>query len=98
VPNGRASLALDAAHIRIVQWAEPFEHGSLVPLTLTFANAGDVQIKARLSDPAKEGDAAEVGLFGLGGICRVGDGEPAPAISLIVMPEEGGWRIKIIAE
>lgn len=72
VPSGHSALALDAAHIDIRQPETPFAHGALVPLVLTFAKAGDVTVKARMSDPAQAGAAGEVGLFGRGDICVVG--------------------------
>jgi copper(I)-binding protein len=98
IATGHSALALDAAHVQISQPETPFDHGSLVPLTLVFANAGAVAVKARMSDPAKAGSAAEVGLFGLGDICIVGEGEPAPAITLNVIPQGDGWRVLIDAD
>lgn len=97
VPTGHSSLALDAAHISIRQPATPFAHGALVPLVLTFAKAGDVTVKARMSDPAQAGAAGEVGLFGMGDICVVGDGEPAPEISIDAVPDGVGWGVRIDA-
>ncbi|THH37019.1 hypothetical protein E4Z66_08760 [Aliishimia ponticola] len=95
IPTGSSALALDAAHIRL---GGSFADGTLIPLTLSFAQAGDVTLQARLSDPTTQGGAEEVGLFGLGDICKVGEGEPAPAISLDVTPEPDGWHIDIKAE
>lgn len=97
VPTGHSALALDAAHIRISQPETPFAHGSLVPLVLRFANAGDVAVKARMSDPAQAGPAGEVGLFGMGDICIVGDGEPAPEIHIDAQPDGDGWQVQIMA-
>lgn len=93
-PTGRVSLALDAAHVRL---AGEFAAGTLVPLTLVFARAGEVTLKARLSDPRTMGGAGEAGLFGSGGILRVGEGEPAPEISLSVAPEGDGWSVTVEA-
>ena len=95
VPTGTGALALDAAHVRL---DGRFEDGTLIPLTLRFARAGEVRIKARLSDPEATGAAAEVGLFGLGDICIVGEGEPAPRISLSVEPDGAGWQVSVEAE
>ncbi|MEM9431530.1 MAG: hypothetical protein AAGA32_18830 [Pseudomonadota bacterium] len=97
VPVGLSALALDAAHLRLSPEA-PLRDGSLVPVTLTFAEAGDVSLRVRLSDPAAAGRAAEVGLFGLGDICVVGDGEPAPAISLSVSEDAEGWMVRVEAQ
>ena len=98
VPVGKSSLAADSAHIRLTSPDQPFADGTLVPLTLTFAEAGPVAAKVRLSDPTSTGAAEEVGLFGIGAICVVGDGEPAPGIALSVQPEGDGWRVRIDAE
>ncbi|MEP4198663.1 MAG: copper chaperone PCu(A)C [Aliishimia sp.] len=95
VPQGTASLALDAAHIKLDGLAHTVEHGSLLPVTLTFANAGVVTTKLRLSDPTKLGAAEEVGLFGIGDICVVGDGEPAPSISLSVLETAKGYEVRV---
>lgn len=97
IPFGSASLAQDGAHIRLTT-DTPQQDGSLLPLTLTFATAGDVVVKARLSDPAKSGGASDAGLFGLGDICRVEDGEPAPQISIDVVPEGDGWKVTVTAQ
>lgn len=98
IPTGSASLALDGAHIRLSSVSQPMEDGVLLPLTLTYANAGAMNVKARLSDPAQAGRAGDVGLFGLGDICLVGEGEPAPRLSLRVTPAAEGWRVRIDAE
>ncbi len=96
VPTGTAALALDAAHVTLMP-DQPIADGQLVPLALTFENAGRVTAKARLSDPAANGNAQEVGLFGIGGLCIVGDGEPAPELALSVKEENDGWRVSIDA-
>ncbi len=45
------------------------------------------------------GEAEALGLGGIGDICQVGEGEPAPRISLSAEPSEGGgWRIRVEAE
>ncbi|MEZ5931589.1 MAG: copper chaperone PCu(A)C [Alphaproteobacteria bacterium] len=98
VPTGKSALALDGAHIRLAAPREAFADGSLIPLTLTFAEAGEVAVKARLADPKAGGAAGEVGLFGLGDICVVGEGEPAPAITLSATPEKDGFRVRVTAE
>jgi len=93
-PTGAgAQLAADGAHIRIS--GADLGHGQLIPLTLTFAEAGPVTAKARLIDPTADKGASQVGLFGIGGICQVGEGEPAPAITLRTEPDGDGWRILI---
>ncbi|APE43519.1 hypothetical protein BOO69_08920 [Sulfitobacter alexandrii] len=98
VPTGTSSLALDAAHVRIALPETAVAHGDLIPLTLRFETAGDVAVKARVSDPAQTGAAAEVGLFGMGDICIVGDGEPAPEIAIDTVRDGDGWLLRITAQ
>jgi len=98
IPVGKSALAADSAHIRLTVPDETFADGALIPLTLTFAAAGPVTAKVRLTDPKARGAAEEVGLFGLGDICIVGEGEPAPRLSLAAAPEGDGWRVRIEAE
>ncbi|UUX49314.1 hypothetical protein NUH88_18170 [Nisaea acidiphila] len=97
IPTGSAALALDGANIRMSGIGASLTDGSLIPVELTFEKAGTITVKARLSDPAKEGQAGEVGLFGLGEICSVGKGEPAPKISLSVVPDGDGWAVHVNA-
>lgn len=97
IPTGASGLALDGAHIRVDNANHSLQEGALLPLTLVFEEAGEVHVKARYSDPAQMGEAEKVGLFGLGGICRVEDGEPAPEISLNVTPKGAGWQVEIEA-
>ncbi|MEM9522532.1 MAG: copper chaperone PCu(A)C [Pseudomonadota bacterium] len=96
VPTGTASLAPDAAHIRIAS-GTPLKDGSLVPLTLQFEKAGEVSLRVRLSDPAAD-PMSEVGLFGMGDICVVGGDEPAPAIGLAIEEDAGGWNVRVLTE
>lgn len=96
MPSGQGpALAADGAHIRLSGLTGAQDDGRLIPLTLMFETAGEVTTKARLSDPKATGAAAEVGLFGLGDICVVGDGEPAPEVSLSVIPDGDGWKISV---
>ncbi|QBF32020.1 copper chaperone PCu(A)C [Thalassococcus sp. S3] len=98
-PSGlSASLAADGAHLRLSGLSTDLQYGQLIPLSLRFEEAGEVTTKARLIDPQKQGGAQEVGLFGLGDICRVGEGEPAPKIALSVHEGVEGWRIRVEAE
>lgn len=98
VPAGKSTLAPDGAHIRLSAPDEALVDGMLIPLTMTFAKAGTITAKARLVDPKARGAAEEVGLFGIGDICVVGEGEPAPKLALSVEPEGDGWRVRIEAE
>lgn len=92
------ALAADGAHIRLQNLTGPLSDGRLIPLTLSFQHAGDITAKARLSDPKTRGNATAYGLFGLGDICRVEAGEPAPKISLSAQPDGDGWQIQITAQ
>lgn len=98
IPTGRVSLALDAAHIRLDAASQDLADGRLIPLTLTFEEAGDVSVQVRLSDPAGPGQAQQAGLFGLGDICVVGEGEPAPEIALQITPDGDGWVVSVATE
>lgn len=93
--NTAASLAFDAAHITIGTSEKPLQDGTLLPLTLTFAEAGEVKAKARVSAPVDADALNTTGLFGLGDICVVGEGEPAPAIGLSVTQEGDIWRVRV---
>lgn len=98
IPTGGASLAFDGAHISVVSTQKPLQDGSLLPLALTFERAGTLTAKARVSDPVKGGRAAKAGLFGLSDICIVGEGEPAPGISLTVVEGQEGWNLRVVAD
>ena len=43
-------------------------------------------------------EALNIGLFGIGDICVVGEGEPAPSLTLSVTPDGDGWRVQIDAQ
>ncbi len=97
VPTGDGSLALDAAHIKL-SGLDGVENGALIPVTLRFENAGEVNTRLHLSDPAEMGAAQKHGLFGIGDICVVGEGEPAPAITLAVSESAEGYQVQVVAE
>ncbi len=93
-----ASLASDGAHIRLNNVSGDLKDGRTIPLTLTFQNAGTLTARARLSDPQTSGKAASFGLFGLGDICQVGEGVPAPEITLDAVQIPSGWTISVKAQ
>lgn len=96
MPSGQGpALAADGAHIRLSGLTGDRNDGRLIPLVLIFETAGEVTTKARISAPKATGGAEEVGLFGLGDICVVGEGEPAPEVSLSVAPDGEGWKISV---
>lgn len=103
VPAGASALALDAAHIRIELQGDLPEDGTLLPLTLRFAEAGEIAVKARLAaatdmmDHAAmgHGTMADDGLLGTGAAYLVPEGEPAPGLILTAEPEGDGWRVRL---
>lgn len=101
VPAGTSpSLAADGAHVLLHGVDGPIDDGRLFPIALTFEKAGTITSRARLSAPVNPGDAGQHGVFGIGSICRVEDGEPAPAVSVRTepIPDTGGWRIMVEAK
>lgn len=97
IPAGAApSLAADGAWLRI-EGLEDVADGRLIPLTLTFAEAGRVTAKARLDAPTRAGGAAAYGLPGIGDVCVVGEGEPAPQMTLAAEPDAEGWTVRVSA-
>lgn len=97
VPVGSASLALDAAHI-VLENLSSTEDGALIPVALTFEQAGTVRTRVRVSDPTQAGSAQQHGLFGIGDICVVGEGEPAPGITLSVANTASGYQVTVHTE
>lgn len=95
---GTAILAVDGAHLRMTGLDPGLRHGAVVPVTLTLASGGRIATRAILSDPVQVGEAAALGLLSLGGICRVGEGEPAPAMTLNVVPSGNGWQVAVAAK
>lgn len=88
------SLALDGAHLRMVGVAE-LGDGAVLPLTLQFASGARLATRAVLNDPMARGEAEDIGLLSLGGICRVGEGEPAPRLTFDVVADADGWRVVV---
>lgn len=98
IPAGGAPvLAADGAYIRMDGVGGDLKEGRMIPITLRFERAGEIRSQARLVTPRSEGDAPSFGLFGIGDICRVEDGEPAPEFDLTVTPDGDGWVVRIIA-
>lgn len=93
----RPSLAADGAHLRLDGVEGDLTDGQLIPVTLQFDRAGAQRLQARLVAPRAGGAAAGFGLFGLGDICRVGEGEPAPEIALSVERGGAGWVVTVDA-
>lgn len=99
VPAGSSPvLAEDGAYILMDGVGGDLTQGRMIPVTLFFEKAGEIRTQARLVTPRAAGNAQDFGVFGLGDICRVEDGEPAPEVALSVTPDGDGWRVRVEAE
>lgn len=98
IPVGKSSLAPDSAHIMLTGASEMFADGALIPITLTFAEAGPVKARVRVIDPKPIGGVEHTGHAGLVDTLVVGDGEPTPQIAISAAPEGEGWRVKVETE
>lgn len=96
--DSEPSLAPDGAFILMDGMGGDLQEGRMIPVTLRFDHAGEIRTQARLVSPQKEGGAADVGLLGLGDICLVEDGEPAPNIAIEVEPDGDGWIVRVLTE
>lgn len=96
--GGKAILAADGAHLILQGIGGDINEGRLIPLTLEFASGHSENLRARITAPILQGDAEEAGVFGLGTLCRTGEGEPAPAIVADVEPDGEGWRLRMVTE
>lgn len=97
-PSTDVSLAMDGLHIELLNVHGDLGDGRTLPVSLTFEKAGTLNTRARLVAPRHEGRAATLGLFGIGDICIVGDGEPAPQITLTAQSLESGWKINVVSQ
>lgn len=114
VPGQSApSLALDGAHVVLEGISGALDDGRLIPLTLTFENAGPVSLRARLkradamamahgsahSGMTMEGTTMEDTTMG-GAPLSIPAGEAGPALSLSVtpLPDGAGWRVTAVTE
>ena len=88
-------LAPDGAFIQLSGLEGALDDGRLIPLTLEFEQAGEVSVKARLAAIKHEGEAHRFGLFGIGDICRVEEGEPAPRISVSAEAAGESWKVTV---
>lgn len=99
LPSGTtASLAADGVFLTLDGITGDLKNGRTFPISLTFEKAGTITTRARLIAPAVSGKAANVGLFGIGDICQVGDGEPAPRISLSAAKTVTGWQVDVVSD
>lgn len=99
VPAGNtASLAADGVFLQLSDLSGPLDDGRTLPISLTFVHAGTLTTRARIVAPQTKGGAANYGLYGIGDVCQVGDGEPAPNISLVASKNETGWTVSVTSE
>lgn len=92
------ALAADGVFLRLHDVNGPLDDGRTLPISLTFAKAGTLTTRARIVASRDQGEAANYGLFGIGDICQVGEGEPAPHIELEASKIQTGWKIDILSE
>lgn len=93
--GGSPSFSLDGAHIMLMAIEGDLANGRLIPLTITFENAGDVTTKATLIAGAQ-------GMVMSGGMNHVMDpamgmevpADKAPTIGVSAAPDGDGWRIR----
>lgn len=96
--HSHPALAPDGAFILMDGIGGDLQEGRMIPVTLRFENAGEIRSQARLVTPQNRGRLADFGLLGLGDICTVEEGEPAPQIALDVQPDGDGWIVRVLAD
>ena len=97
VRTGRSSLALDAAHIVLSNSGAIWEPGTLLPMTLKFAEAGDVAVKVRFDQPTPGSMAAHMAM-GHGSMKHNVEEAPFPAISLSAKRANNVWVAQMTVE
>lgn len=104
IPAGsKPSFAADGAHIMLAGVDEDLLDGSFVPLVLVFENAGEVSARALVSRMGTgemqetEPDKMTHDMHAMGRILEVGDGMPAPEVSLKVqsVPDSDEFRVTV---
>ncbi|MFY0619420.1 copper chaperone PCu(A)C [Shimia sp.] len=94
----KVSLSADGMHVVLHGLTGDISDGRTLPLSLTFEKAGTVSTRARVVAPRSKGVASQYGLFGIGDICKVGEGEPAPHIEVIAKQMDDTWRIQVLSQ
>ncbi len=97
IRTGTSSLALDAAYILLLPTELALENGELLPLTLTFAKAGSLLIKARFSPPLPGEIDGEMAM-GHGDLRHVVASAPFPHIWVDAEEYNQGWFASITTE
>jgi len=89
--NSNVSLASDGAHVMIGGLEGALDAGRLIPIVLTFENAGAVNAKARFLEPMKMDMGGEMDHSTMMAMeYAVPPGELAPTLSLSAVPNEDG--------
>ena len=91
--QGPASLALDGAHLMLFEPEGEPAPGRLVPITLTFENAGQVSAKAKISAPASNGMGGASPHAAHGSVMMEVARNEAPSVDIQVSSEGKGWRV-----
>lgn len=101
--DGTVSLVSEGAHVMLGKMSSAVKEGRMIPLVLTFEQAGDITAKAHFG-PAMSGHGGmdmgradgEMAMIGMDYV--VPSGEPAPALTLSAVPREGGgWTVALSA-
>lgn len=97
------SLAMDGAHVMVGGIPGEMGEGRLIPILLTFADAGEIAAKARFTAGMAMGGHDMEGMGGgmdhaamMGTDYAVPEGEPAPTLSLTATPRDGGGHDLVI--
>ena len=96
IRTGTSSLSRDAAHIRVSPTIS-LEDGTLLPLTLTFASAGEITLKAQYMTP-EPGSMDAHAAMGHAMVFEPANSEPVPSVFLTVTPSDVGWSATITTE
>lgn len=96
--DSSVALAADGMFVALSGISGALDDGRTLPVALTFENAGTVHTRARIVAPRETGDAPDYGLFGIGDICQVGEGEPAPNIELLAEKSGDGWLVQVLSD
>ncbi|MBO9408193.1 copper chaperone PCu(A)C [Shimia sp. R9_1] len=96
--DSAVSLAADGMFVHLKGVSGALNDGRTLPVSLTFENAGTLNTRARIVAPRTTGEAPDFGLFGIGDICRVGEGEPAPEIALSATQNGERWVVQVLSQ
>lgn len=96
IQTGKSSLDFEASHILIDAPESPFEEGQLIPVTLTFDEAGDVSVKLRFATPDPQSMQAHMAM-GHGTMVQNVSPDEGPTLMLSAMQNDSGWVAQIKA-